>query len=88
VFNNLKRKARLAIQLFVCDRRAIGFNIKGFALLAILVYGSFMAGDWLVQNVLGASSWGFWGTLVALLIPTFILYMLWKNTKFFNNNIQ
>ncbi len=87
-FKKLRVKAQLALLSFVFDTKArFAFNWKGFIILAGLVYGGFIVGDWFT-GIIGISDYGIIGTLLALLIPTLIIYVLWRNTKFFKNNIQ
>lgn len=87
-FKKLQVKAQLALLSFSGNTQArFQFNWKGFAILAVLIYGGFIVGDWFT-GFLGVSDWGIVGTLVALLVPTVIIYVLWRNTKFFKKSIQ
>ncbi len=54
------------------------WNWKEFIGLAILIYVSFMAGDWIVKAV-GIDKWGIIGTLIALALPVIIVYWIWKS---------
>ncbi|MFA5365649.1 MAG: hypothetical protein WC325_10765 [Candidatus Bathyarchaeia archaeon] len=87
-FKKLQVKAQLALLSFTGDTKArFTFNWKGFVILAGLVYGGFIVGDWFT-GIIGVSDWGMVGTLLALLIPTVIIYVVWRNTSFFKKNIQ
>ena len=53
------------------------FKLKGFLVLAVLVYVSFIVGDWVVTAV-GLDQYGIGGTLVALALPVIVIYWAWK----------
>lgn len=53
------------------------FKLKGFLVLAVLIYVSFIVGDWIV-DMLGLGDYGIFGTLLALTVPVIIVYWAWK----------
>ncbi len=50
-------------------------TILGFVVLASLIYGSFVVGNWLSAQ-LGLGAWGIWGTLLLMSIPILIVFVL------------
>jgi len=53
------------------------FKLKGFLVLAVLVYVSFIVGDYTVV-ALGLDQYGIGGTLIALALPVIVIYWAWK----------
>ena len=53
------------------------FQWKGFLILAVLIYVSFIVGDWLIAAV-GLNQYGIVGTLIALALPVIVIYWAWK----------
>lgn len=53
------------------------FKLKGFLVLAVLIYASFIVGDWAV-SVVGLDQYGIAGTLIALALPVIVIYWAWK----------
>lgn len=56
---------------------AAKMSIKEFVVFAIVVFFGALVGNWIVQLV-GISSTDLLGQLLAFLIPTLAIYVLWK----------
>jgi len=53
------------------------FKIKEFLILAVLIYVSFIVGDWAL-TVFGLGNLGIISTLLSLGVPVLIVYWAWK----------
>jgi len=53
------------------------FKLKGFLVLAVLIYVSYIIGDWTI-DLFGLGQYGIFSTLLALGLPVFIVYWAWK----------